>query len=150
MTPAALQSLVTQAVELDREIHDLTDRLKLLKGELITEACARPDAERPATDGGGWSWTAPGKDGCVARVIAPAAKLRSTLDPDTKAHAKILARFGDAAKRLFTKRVVMVPVTEFRAAVEQEFPPAQAAKLIETCETDSNPRVEFETAERGQ
>jgi hypothetical protein len=150
MNPTTLQNLVTEAVNLDREIHELTDRLKVVKGELVAVACARDrETERVGTDGGGWSWTAPGRDGCIARVIMPGRKLRATFDPEVKAHARVLAKFGDAVKRCFIRRTVLAPLDDFRARVETEFPPAVADKLITACETESTPRVEFETTERG-
>jgi len=149
MTPISLQNLVTEAVELDREIRELQEQLKRAKNTLVCVACEKErERERTATDGGGWSWTAPGKDGCIARVVAPAPKLRASLDPDVKAHAKILARFGDAAKTLFKKRLVFDLLDDFRERVATDFPPAQAEKLITACETESKPRVEFETTER--
>ena len=148
MNDATIKMLVAEAVRLDREIEGAKTRLKEIKAELINAACKREDAERVATEGGGWSWTAQGADGAIARVTVPGPALRSTIDPATKVGAKILARFGDAVKRLFVKRVVYVPVPEFRALVEQEFAPAQASKLIESCEQDRQPSVSFETAER--
>jgi hypothetical protein len=150
MNKLSMGVLVMEAVTLDREINEMQARLKALKGELIEHACQLPDAERAATDGGGWTAILRGNDGCVASVIAPAPKLRNSLDPEVKAHAKILDKFGDARKRVFDKRTVFVLIKDFRAAVEQEFPPAVAAKLIEACETQSEPRVAFETADRGQ
>lgn len=151
MKPSELQNIVTEAVALDRRIQELTRSLKALKGALIEEAC-RPEreAERTATDGGGWSWTAPGADGCIARVTAPAPKLRAAFDPTVTKTAKLLARFGSLKRitKFFSKETVFRPREDFRALVEQDFAPATAAKLIAACESESTPRVEFETADR--
>jgi hypothetical protein len=148
MNDAATRALVAEAVSLDRQIAEWQQRLKDLKGDLIERACKRPESDRIATEGGGWTWTAEGNDGCVCQVIMPGPKLRTTFDPKVKAHEKILARFGDAVKSLFTKRMVYDAVENFRAAVENDFPPAQAAKLIAACETQSEARVAFQTADR--
>jgi hypothetical protein len=140
-----ITAIVTEAVALDREIRDLTRRLKELKAHLITEATARPLAEHVATDGGGSSWIANGADGCVARVTFPGPQLKSSIDPSTKTGEKLLTMFGDAVKSLFRKHVVYKPVDDFRTIVEQEFTPRQAEKLIAACESERAPSVSFET-----
>ena len=70
MTDNILKSLVTEAVSLDREINEKTDRLKELKAELVAEARSR-ESELASTDSGGRRWTAEGSDGCIARVNLP-------------------------------------------------------------------------------
>ena len=60
MNDATIKMLVAEAVRLDREIEGAKTRLKEIKAELINAACKREDAERVATEGGGWSWTAQG------------------------------------------------------------------------------------------
>ncbi len=62
-----LQNLVTEAVSLDREISDQTERLKELKAQLVETAREREEELTP-TDGGGLRWTAEGNDGCIARA----------------------------------------------------------------------------------
>ena len=52
MTDNILKSLVTEAVSLDREINEKTDRLKELRAELIAEARSR-ESELTSTNGGG-------------------------------------------------------------------------------------------------
>ena len=52
MTDNILKSLVTEAVSLDREINEKSDRLKELKAELVAEARSR-ESELASTDGGG-------------------------------------------------------------------------------------------------
>jgi hypothetical protein len=148
MTKTTLENLVTEAVSLDREIREQQARLKQLKGDLIGEACRQRLENLTPTDGDGWSWTCEGRDGCIARVTMPGRALKAAIDPATKAGEKLLARFGDAVKKLFTKHVVYKPVSEFRALVEQDWPPAQATKLIEACESERPPAVSFETTDR--
>ncbi|HET6890888.1 MAG TPA: hypothetical protein VFH31_07280 [Pyrinomonadaceae bacterium] len=53
MTDNMLKSLVTEAVSLDREINEMTDRLKELKAELVAEALSR-EGELALTDSGGY------------------------------------------------------------------------------------------------
>jgi hypothetical protein len=146
LEPAVLESLVDAAVKLDRQIKDDTRRLRDLKAQLMVEASLHP-ADHGTTEGGGSSWTFTGRSGNIVRVIFPAPQLRSSFDPENKTHAKILAKFGDLLGKLFGKRVVYKPLDDFRARVEMELPPARAAKLIAACETESDPKVTFETAE---
>lgn len=146
LEPAVLESVVDAAIKLDRQIKDDTRRLKHLKAQLMLEASLRP-ADHTATENGGTSWTFRGTNGDLARVTFPAPQLRSSFDPENKTHAKILAKFGDVVARFFGKRVVYKPLDDFRARVETEFPPARAAKLIAACETESDPKVSFETAQ---
>lgn len=142
-----IATIVAEAVALDRELKDKTKRLKELKAYLVTEALSRPLAEHVATDGGGTSWIATGNDGCIARVTFPGPQLKSSIDPATKSGYKLLAKFGDAVRKLFDKHVVYKPVDDFRALVEQEFTPRQAEKLIAECESERAPSVSFETKE---
>ena len=78
-----LQNLVTEAVSLDREISDQTERLKEIKAQLVEAAREREDELVP-TDGGGLRWTAEGNDGCIARVNFPAPSLKSKIEGDGK------------------------------------------------------------------
>ena len=74
-----IQNLVTEAVSLDREISEQTERLKALKAQLV-EAAREQEDELTPTDGGGLRWTAEGQDGCVARVNFPAPSLKSKIE----------------------------------------------------------------------
>jgi hypothetical protein len=56
MTYNILNSLVTEAVSLDREVNERSDRLKELKADLVAEARSR-EAELASTDSGGRRWT---------------------------------------------------------------------------------------------
>jgi len=74
-----IKNLVTEAVSLDREISEQTDRLKEIKAQLVEAAREREDELVP-TDGGGLRWTAEGSDGCIALVNFPAPSLKSKID----------------------------------------------------------------------
>lgn len=145
MTPAKLRSEVTRAVQLDRQIADLTDELKQLKASLLHEAGTRPE-EHVATDGGGWTWTAEGSDGCIARVTAPAPSLKSKIDGEGKAIEKIRSAAGRFFDKLFKATLAYKPVDNFRTEAEALLD-RQAGKLIRLCETESSPKVAFETKE---
>ena len=103
MTDNILKSLVTEAVSLDREINEKSDRLKELKAELVAEARSR-ESELASTDGGGRRWTAEGSDGCIARVTFPAptlkAKHRSAKAKSSKKSRILLAAFSPAFSSL--------------------------------------------------
>ncbi len=142
-----LKNLVTEAVSLDREINEQTERLKELKSALVAEARSRED-ELAATDGGGTRWTAEGSDGCIARVNFPAPTLKGKIDGEGKAIEKIKGLAGSVFNRLFTPAISYKPVEGFRAEAVTLLPKADAKKLIKLCQSASAPRVSFETTER--
>lgn len=143
MTENKLQALVMEAVELDREIAEKNERLKELKSALVTEAESRED-EHVDTDGGGRAWTATAHDGCVARINFPAPTLKSKIDGEGKAIEKIRAASGKVFDRLFRPAVAYKPVDGFRDEA-QALLGRDAGKLIRLCQTESAPRVSFET-----
>ena len=145
MTTTKLRNLVTEAVSLDREIAAKTERLKVLKADLVSEAGTRPD-EYTGTAGGGHSWLAEGADGCVARVTFPAPKLKATIAGDSSAIEKVRKLAGSAFARLFNQVPAYKPVAGFRDEAEALLG-KDARKLIKACETNSSPTVSFETKE---
>lgn len=144
MTDKKLQEMVAEAVAVDRQVAELTDRLKQLKSDLVGEAQSRPEEHRSIEGSAGTKWTWIGSDGCVCRVTFPAPKLRATIDPDSKTGRKIVDLAGTAKGVLFHSRVVYVPVAEFRDKAV-EILGGKSTRLIAACETESAPRVEFET-----
>ncbi len=144
MTDTKLRALVALAVGLDRELAEKSEQLKLLKAQLIAEANSRPE-EQLATDGGGSSWTAPGSDGCAARVHFPAPSLKASVNGEKPAGAKLFEAVGRFKEQLFTPALAWEPVHNFRGRVRALFAGAEAVKIIRLCETSSSPRVSFET-----
>ncbi len=142
-----LQNLVTEAVSLDREISEQTDRLKELKAKLV-EAAREHEDELVPTDGGGLRWTAEGNDGCIARVNFPAPSLKSKIDGEGKPIEKIKQLAGALFSRLFIPTISFKPVENFRDESRALLAKADANKLIKLCQTESAPRVSFETTER--
>jgi hypothetical protein len=142
-----LQNLVTEAVSLDREISEQTERLKEIKAQLVEAAREREDELVP-TDGGGLRWTAEGHDGCIARVNFPAPSLKSKIDGEGKPIEKIKQLAGALFSRLFIPTISFKPVENFRDESRALLAKADASKLIKLCQTESAPRVSFETAER--
>lgn len=149
MTETKLQSLVTQAVQLDREIARAEDELKTLKQLIIAEAESRPD-EHARTDGGGWSWSQMGHDGCIARVTKSGPKLKSSIDPESKAGSSLMALVGKWKSQLFTPAIKYNPCDNFRATVESIFDRADARRIIKSCETAGTTSVSFETKEKSE
>ena len=141
-----LQNLVTEAVSLDREISEQTERLKEIKAQLV-EAAREHEDELVLTDGGGLRWTAEGHDGCIARVNFPAPSLKSKID-EGKPIEKIKQLAGAVFSRLFIPTISFRPVENFREEAKALLAKAEANKLIKLCQTESAPRVSFETAER--
>ena len=142
-----LKNLVTEAVSLDRDISEKTDRLKEIKAGLVAEARSR-ESELAPTDGGGTRWTAEGNDGCIARVNFPAPSLKAKIDGEGKAIEKIKQLAGSVFSRLFIPAINYKPVESFRDEAAALLPKAEAKKLIKLCEGASAPRVSFETTDR--
>ncbi len=147
MTASLLRNLVTEAVSLDREINEKTDRLKELKAILAAEA-RTCKAELAPTDGGGSRWMAEGSDGCIARVNFPAPALKAKIAGEGKTIAKIKQVAGSVFSRLFVPTLSYKPVENFRAEAAALLPKAEANKLVKLCQSASAPRVSFETTER--
>lgn len=145
MNDAKLKSLVTQAVRLDRQIADLEEALKTAKAQLVAEAQSRTD-EHTNTENGGTSWTATGTDGCIARVTFPAPTLKSKIDGEGKAIEKIRAAAGRLFDKLFRPSVTYRPVDNFRDEAETLLG-RDAGKLVRLCQSESSPKVAFETKE---
>ena len=146
MTDNMLKSLVTEAVSLDREINEKTDRLKELKAELIAEARSR-EGELGSTDSGGRRWTAEGSDGCIVRVNFPAPTLKAKID-EGMATEKIKKLAGQAFTSLFVPTISLRPIEKFREAATMLLPKTDSNRLIKLCQNASAPRVSFETADR--
>jgi hypothetical protein len=145
MIESKLRQLIAEAVRLDRQIADQSNRLKDLKAQIATEAESRAD-EATKTDGGGLSLVLEGADGCVARVTTAGPTLRSTLRPDDKKFAKIKDASHGFFSRLFETELVHKPVAEFRDQARTLLG-VQAAALIKLCETAGKTTVSFETKE---
>jgi hypothetical protein len=147
MTDRNLKNLVTEAVSLDREINEKTERLKELKSKLV-ETARIHDHEHLPTDGGGLRWTVEGNDGCVARVNFPAPTLKAKIDGEGKTIEKFKKLAGNLFSRLFIPTISFKPVADFRAEATALLAKAEANKLIKLCQSDTTPRVNFETADR--
>jgi hypothetical protein len=145
MNETKLRQLVAEAVSLDREISLQQDRLKEMKATLVTEAQSRID-EAAGTEGGGKAITFQGLNGDVARVNIPGPALKSKIDSEGKAVEKIKTAAGKHFESLFVPSVVYVPIESFRAEAATLLGSA-APRLIKLCETESRPRVCFETKE---
>jgi hypothetical protein len=146
MTNAQLKKLVNEAVTLHREIVAQTERLKIMKADLVREARLHENDFTP-TNNGGSRWTATGTDGCIARVNFPAPALMPLVNSESETFDRVLALAGECVDRLFESVYYLRPVPEFREEVSQVLPKRDAHQLIELCETKCAPRVSFETAE---
>lgn len=143
MTELKLKQLVTEAVALDRDIREQEARLKELKSALITEAESRPDELKP-TDNGGRSLVFVGTDGCVCCVAFPAPSLKAKIDGEGRAIEKVKAAAGRVFDRLFRPAVAYKPVENFREEAAALLG-KDAGKLVKLCQTETAPRVSFET-----
>jgi len=147
MTTNKLQALVTEAVSLDRKVAGMQDRLTHIKTQLRAEADTRPDEHTP-TDLGGWSWTAEGHDGCIARVTVDGGKLKSSISTDKDiAKAKDLA--GPVFSQLFEPKLSYILVSGFRERATTLLGKA-APRLIKTFTGTGAVKVAFETKDPPQ
>lgn len=146
MNESKLKSLIAEAVLLDREIADRSERLREAKKLLVAEALNRAPEHIP-TSGGGVSWTAQGADGCIARVSFPAPALKAGIDADSRALEKVRLLAGRFFDRLFLATPKFRPVENFRDEAERHLGPSMARRLIGLCQSESSPRVSFETRE---
>lgn len=144
MTNAKLQIKVTEAVKLDREIADKTERLKELKAELV-KAADSDLMDKSVTDGGGWSVELQGADGCIARVTQPAAKLKASVDGLSPTWSKLLA-FVDIFQ-LFNQENKYPLKPNFRALLAANYGVSDARKILKLVTSSSSPSVSFETKE---
>ena len=146
MTNAQLKKLVNEAVTLHRNIVAQSERLKIMKSDLVREARLHENDFAP-TNNGGSRWTATGTDGCITRVNFPAPALMPLINSESESFDQVLALAGECVDRLFESVYYLRPVVEFREEVSQALPKRDARQLIELCETKCAPRVSFETAE---
>ena len=146
MTNAQLKKLVNEAVTLHRDIVAQSERLKIMKADLVREARLHENDFTP-TNNGGSRWTATGTDGCIARVNFPAPALLSHIDTEDETFDKILALAGESLEGLFDSVHYLKPIADFRDEVAAALPRRAAAQLIELCQVECSPRVSFETAE---
>jgi len=147
MTETKLKTIVREAVELDREIQRMAERLKELKSLLVKEACGREEDHEEA-DGGGTRWVAEGDNECIARVNFPAPTLKSKIDADSKDYAKLSERLGRLKEKLLQPVLAYRPVADFREQIQLHFSKPDARAIITLAETKSAPRVSFETKEK--
>lgn len=138
---ARIDSKVAEAIELDRTIKDLTDRLKELKAEFVLAAAGK-DLDIQATDGnvvhvcfpdpslirGGFFFLG---DQAVIIQDKKQVKLGPIRDLAGEHFGKLFAQFYKPAKA-------------FRELTRVLLPEKRAEKLIELCEEESSPRVTFE------
>jgi len=143
MKESKLQNLVTEACELDRQISDMTEALKGMKAELVTEAETRED-DQVATDGGGWSVTFEGLDGNICRVTKPGDALKPSIDGEGKAIEKIREASGVHFSRLFQQAPKWKLVPNFRDEAASLLGKA-AGKLIKLVSKSTTTSVSFET-----
>lgn len=145
MTKLDTMKTVEDAIALDRQVAELEKELKGLKEKLVAEAVKR-QGDQVETDGGGWSVVLEGSAGNIARVTQPGPRLKSAIDGEKPAGAKILELVGGKFKdQLFTPRLTYVPTENFRVRAEELLTPGVAARVIKGCETKSAVAVSFET-----
>lgn len=143
MNDTKLKNLVTEAVALDRDIAEQTERLKLLKQKLISYA---DTCDRTTTVGGGSSVVLEGID-CIARVTQPADKLKSSVDAESELWNKLRPLLGGVTTPLFEPKVKYVPVETFRVGLMARFDKTTANKVIKLMTSKSSTTVSFETKE---
>lgn len=144
MNESKLKNLVAEAVVLDRQKAEIEARLKKIKTALVIEAEARPEDQVP-TEGGGSTIRFAGADGCIATISFPARTLKSSILVASKPFEKIMELIStEQFERLFVHVGAWKPCPDFRELADAMCG-KDARKLIKLCETESAPRVSFET-----
>lgn len=144
MNDSKLKSTVAKAVVLDRQRAEIDRELKKIKAQLINEADTRIDEHTP-TEGGGSTIRFDGADGCCATVSFPARTLKSSILVSSKPFEKIMELVEtNVFDRLFVHLGAYRPVDGFREEAEVLLG-KDAKRLIKLCESESSPRVSFET-----
>ena len=144
MNDRQLVKLIDDAIQLDTEIAILKTKLDQAKETLVFEAQTRSD-ERTETAGGGSAWQHTDSVGNIVRVNFPAPTLKSYIDAEKPAGAKLMVAVNGYKDQLFTPRLTYVPVDNFRERVSQLFKPGDAKRIISQAQSASSPRVSFET-----
>lgn len=137
---------VTEAIALDREIAELTERLKAIKAELV-KAADSDLMDKTVTDGGGWSVSFDGVDGSIARVTQPGQKLKASISGDSTNWEKIKAMLGRDANVFFKPVTNFAPCADFRKLIAANYSTTDERKLLKLVESNSSPTVSFETKE---
>jgi hypothetical protein len=146
MNNAKLAKLVAEAVALDREVAEKSDRLKEIKGDLLAMAESET-SEKTETSGGGWSVVFEGAEGCIARVTQPGDKLKANIDPESKPGKLILSLLGKYKDDYFVSKKTLQPVLNFRAQVSAAFGGREAKRILELMTSESKATLSFETKE---
>jgi hypothetical protein len=144
MTSEKIRHLVTEAVALDREIAEKTERLKELKERLSIEAVSRAD-EATATDGGGTSLSFEGLDGCVARVTTAGATMKSSIKAEGRDIEKVKTAADRHFSRLFETVLAYKPVANFREEAAALLGAKDGAKLVKLVTNPGKTSISFET-----
>jgi len=145
MTSKKLQRTVTAAIELDREIAEKQEQLKVLKSQLVAAARAQPEAGHK-TDKGGRSVAFEADDGSIARVHLPVSQLKAKMKSDSKAMVKLHELLGENFVRLFARVTSYSLRPEFKTKAKALLE-ADASKIIKLCSDKASPSVSFETKE---
>ena len=145
MTTLKLRNTVAEAVSLDRQISDLQARLDDLEADLVNEAGSRPEEHTP-TEGGGWSWTAEGADGCIVRVTRTGPQLKATISTD-KDIAKAKAHCGAMFLSIFEVKIAYKLGPNFRATAARMIGEKPAAHLVKALSGPGKTSVAYETKE---
>jgi len=146
MNTLTIRHKISRGIELKKIIANLEDELKQIKADLVTEAEGRHEEHQP-TPNGGWSWRHADHDDNIVCVSQPARKMKSKIDPESTAFARIRSLAGRAFAGLFTQVPAYKPVEEFTVKALQHLDGVEAKKLIKLVTTESPAQVAFEVAQ---
>jgi hypothetical protein len=146
MTDSKLKALVTEAVALDRELAEKTERLKELKEQLGQEAASRVEHAQP-TEGGGKSLVLEGADGCIARVTTAGDTLKSSIKAEGRDIEKVKGAADRHFQRLFETVIAYKPIANFREEAASLLGAKDATKLVKLVTNPGKTTVAFETKE---
>jgi hypothetical protein len=140
---SAIQKLVERGYALHLEIAARSEELEDIKDLLKSEAQARPHEHVPLASGSeGEQWIASTRQ-AECRIVFPAPRLVSLLDPKESGFETIKTLCGDHFDALFRKLTLfrIADKEHFRNQVKGKLSSAEATRLLDLCSSPVEPRA---------
>jgi hypothetical protein len=139
-----LTKLVERGFAIHQQLNILNEEFAAIKDQLKTEAAARPGEHIPLSDktSEGEQWLAKGAD-CECRIVFPAPKIKTDLDPLQPDFKTIKVLTGDHFHSLFHRVVSYEPADKktFRDDVNHLLAESAATQLLDLCTSPSEPKA---------
>jgi hypothetical protein len=139
-----IPQLVERGFAIHQQLSILNEEFKQIKEQLKAKAVASPGERVPLSDkeSEGDQWIAKGS-GCECRIVFPAPKIKTDLDPLQPDFKTIKLLTGDQFHSLFHRIVSYEPADKatFRDSVSHLLAESAAAQLLDLCTSPSEPKA---------